>query len=518
MAHQPNGVLGVTPLTLRLYADMVDAMNDEQRSALRARIEAFSLDVPGASFPFSKKLAIENHWTPAYTRRVIEEYKRFSFMAVAAGHPVSPSEAVDQAWHMHLTYTQNYWKVFCADVLQTPLHHNPTQGGRAERDKFDDWYRRTLESYRTLFQSEPPTDIWPTPEDKQSAPQQFVRVDKADHWVIRKPKVNSKGQLAIIAVLSVFILGCSGAVAGANPFDWMGPDFLRFYVLLTPMCIALGCWARYSLLVPISSSGPGPHLDGYQMAYLNKGKWLTIDAAIASLVQKQVLGFDPKQQVLFPTSVQFAGGHTLEEFIYGIANQPTGVRLRHLRQDAGPQADRIGEDLKRMGLYVADDQVAKILTVPLLVAAIAPVIGIMKIMVGISRDRPVSNLVGLCFVSLIVILIVFVRKPGRSRYGDAVLSQLQEHYDHMRHLGHHHAVVSTNELAVAIGLFGMTTLVGSDLGFLATSMRTPPSSSSGCSGSIGSCSSGGSCGGGGGGDGGGGGGCGGGGCGGCGGG
>ncbi|MEK6230809.1 MAG: hypothetical protein N2A42_03075 [Luteolibacter sp.] len=33
------------------------------------------------------------------------EYKRFVALAMLAGHPVTPSEEVDQAWHLHLVYT-----------------------------------------------------------------------------------------------------------------------------------------------------------------------------------------------------------------------------------------------------------------------------------------------------------------------------------------------------------------------------------------------------------------------------
>ncbi len=115
------------------------------------RLEQFQLDSAEAALPFSARLARENNWSPAYTQRVIAEYKRFAFLAAAAGHPVSPSEDVDQAWHLHLTYSENYWKVFCPGILGQPLHHQPTRGGVTERDKFQDWYARTLASYESFF-------------------------------------------------------------------------------------------------------------------------------------------------------------------------------------------------------------------------------------------------------------------------------------------------------------------------------------------------------------------------------
>ena len=78
--------------------------------------------------------------------RAIEEYKRFVFLAMAAGHPVTPLDEVDQVWHLHLCYTRSYWEDLCGEVLRAPLHHGPTRGGAAERARFDDQYRRTLAS------------------------------------------------------------------------------------------------------------------------------------------------------------------------------------------------------------------------------------------------------------------------------------------------------------------------------------------------------------------------------------
>ena len=62
-------------------------MNAKHVELLR-RLEQFQLDSPEASLPFSARLARENNWPLPYTQRVITEYKRFAFLAVAAGHPV----------------------------------------------------------------------------------------------------------------------------------------------------------------------------------------------------------------------------------------------------------------------------------------------------------------------------------------------------------------------------------------------------------------------------------------------
>jgi hypothetical protein len=178
---------------------------------LRARLQAFSPDEPGVVFPFSARLARENGWSPARARRVVEEYRRFVYLAMTAGHPVTPSVSVDQAWHLHLTYTRSYWEEMCGRVLGRPLHHEPTRGGRAEGEKFVDWYARTLDSYRAAFGEAPPADVWPAPAVRFAPAARTRQVSEATHWVIAKPRVGRRGLVA--AGAAVALLGLAACVA-----------------------------------------------------------------------------------------------------------------------------------------------------------------------------------------------------------------------------------------------------------------------------------------------------------------
>lgn len=156
-------------------------------SALLQCIQSFSLGQAGSELPFSRRVARENGWSTDYTQRVIEEYKRFVFLATVAGHPVTPSDPVDQVWHLHLTYSRSYWEDFCPNVLGKALHHEPTRGGRAEQEKFSEWYRQTLKSYERLLGHLPPWDIWPAPAIQFGGEEHFVRINKACYWLVPKP-------------------------------------------------------------------------------------------------------------------------------------------------------------------------------------------------------------------------------------------------------------------------------------------------------------------------------------------
>ncbi|MEN1681472.1 MAG: hypothetical protein AAGJ46_17970 [Planctomycetota bacterium] len=144
---------------------------------LWTRIDALELDDETATLTFSRRLARENGWSHAFARRVIDEYKRFVYLAMTAGHEVTPSDEVDQAWHLHLTYTRSYWQDLCGTVLGQPLHHGPTKGGEAEGARFEDQYERTLASYPDAFGEAPPPDIWPPAEVRFGEAAYFVRIN-----------------------------------------------------------------------------------------------------------------------------------------------------------------------------------------------------------------------------------------------------------------------------------------------------------------------------------------------------
>ncbi|NML04647.1 hypothetical protein [Sphingomonas sp. G-3-2-10] len=124
------------------------------------RLSFYRIGPEDAALSFAQRLARENGWSLAEAERVIAEYKRFCYLAVTAGHPVTPSDAVDQAWHLHLTYTRDYWDRFCPEILGMALHHGPTAGGPHEQQRYFEQYADTLKSYEAAFGT-PPADLWP---------------------------------------------------------------------------------------------------------------------------------------------------------------------------------------------------------------------------------------------------------------------------------------------------------------------------------------------------------------------
>lgn len=176
------------------------------------RLSRLDLDAADVAFPFSARLGRENGWPRDFAAKAVEEYRKFCFLAVHAGHPVTPSDEVDQVWHLHLTYSRHYCDTLCRDTLGRPLHHGPTEGGAAEDHKFRDWYDNTLASYRRYF-GEPPKDLWPKADERFDERHEFVRIDRRDVVTLDRALLK-RGALAALASGSV--LAVANAIAQAD--------------------------------------------------------------------------------------------------------------------------------------------------------------------------------------------------------------------------------------------------------------------------------------------------------------
>lgn len=163
-------------------------MEAEAQDILWQKIQQFEFDDPDTSLTFSERLARENGWTIEYALRAIFEYKKFIFLVCISNQTLTPSDQVDQVWHLHLIYTKSYWLDFCGETLGRQIHHGPTKGGGNEANKYFDLYKRTKDLYEEKFKIKPPVDIWP-PGKMRFKGINFQRVNLDTNWIIKKRKL-----------------------------------------------------------------------------------------------------------------------------------------------------------------------------------------------------------------------------------------------------------------------------------------------------------------------------------------
>jgi len=180
--------------------------------SLFQHLNDFALDDPSARFKFSNRLARENGWSLAFANGAIAEYKKFVYLAATSPTPITPSDIVDQVWHLHLTYSRSYWDEMCGEILKKPLHHGPTMGGASEDAKYRDLYAATLDAYRREFDEEAPPAFWPPADARFESAAHQRWVDTRENLVVRWSTVARVGAVGAGA----FALSSAGAAFAAT--------------------------------------------------------------------------------------------------------------------------------------------------------------------------------------------------------------------------------------------------------------------------------------------------------------
>jgi hypothetical protein len=92
--------------------------------------------------------------------KYIREYKKFVLMVACTQYMVSPSEQVDQVWHLHQNFNPKKYREDCTPVFGRILIHCPSLGGPSEDAKYEGIYDQTVQYYHSLFNNERPKEIW----------------------------------------------------------------------------------------------------------------------------------------------------------------------------------------------------------------------------------------------------------------------------------------------------------------------------------------------------------------------
>lgn len=114
---------------------------------------------------FAEKLAQDMDRSPEYIARLVQEYLRFVYLTQVSTTEMTPSDSVDRAWHMHLTFTRDYWEIL-KPKLRRPLHHEPCESPSA-MPRYLQQYQDTRVLYAQEFGAPPPAEFWPSPEGDQ---------------------------------------------------------------------------------------------------------------------------------------------------------------------------------------------------------------------------------------------------------------------------------------------------------------------------------------------------------------
>jgi uncharacterized protein (TIGR04222 family) len=265
------------------------------------------------------------------------------------------------------------------------------------------------------------------------------------------------------AVATPFSL--SMATDPSGPLSLTGPDFIILYIFAAPASALLGLATRHALSYSSDREYVIPHLLlPVEMAYLRTGPTHAVDVALVDLIGQRHLVFNgetkrieidpqgpPLEEAGYRHAAKVADRSAFERAILNRIGP--GMTLEKLRIDAAEDAKTLlGDRLLKMGLVLEKNRVFTIFWLPIAVALVFPGIGLVRIVLGLLHDRPVSVLVYLSMVWGVVLYGYFRKslftRPWLTTRGAERLNALSSQHAHL------FRNPSAENLPLAAALFG----------------------------------------------------------------
>ena len=413
------------------------AWTDEDR-ARWARIAAHPFERPDAPLDFTRRLAAKLGWPLAHARAAVEDYRRFCFLATTGAIVATPSEEVDEVWHLHLTDTRDYWDVWCA-ALGRRLHHAPTRGAPGDAQRFREQYARTLAVYETFFGYADPR-FWPAANRRFRAQSRYRLIDRDRRLVFWRPHLPAWRRLPGPALAALFTSALASCARGA-PLDWDGPTFLEFYAALAFGGLAFGFVLDRLMARAGSGRGAGA-LSTLEMAYLAGGAKRAAAALFADAAARDRASVTAQR-------VEISGGPLAGSY----ASLSAFTRAFRV-SDAARQthAALVRRNLAQDAAGVAWSRLAWI-------APLTPAVtlGCAKFWIGLTHGKQVGFLSLSLLATLFALAPALIRDRWLTQVGRSALADLRERHDHALR------APRRQDLALVAALAGAGALAGTPL-------------------------------------------------------
>ncbi|MES2925108.1 MAG: TIGR04222 domain-containing membrane protein [Verrucomicrobiota bacterium] len=319
-------------------------------------------------------------------------------------------------------------------------------------------------------------------------------------------------------------------VAAIPVFDWNGPEFLSFYLVSLIAAIWWSLRRSRKALEKFNARGDAATpTDPYELAYLSGGVARAVQLAVVRLLHKELIRWKPG----------FLGAHLIRNGDSPVSGLPaiesallarvraegaSGIPVKEACQGLDSTLKPVEVRLAAKGLRPTAEERSRASKSAILPMHLLGSIGLVKLVIGVSREKPVWFLVGFLVVTAIAAWVIASRTRRLTPAGERVLANQRTRHHIAKRAAERRETEDLPMISDGVALFGAMSLASSfayaglyqDLNRITGKANGAASGgcSSGCGGiSVGS--SGGDSGGGGGGSDGGGSGCGGGGCGGC---
>ncbi|MBG7608736.1 MAG: TIGR04222 domain-containing membrane protein [Verrucomicrobia bacterium] len=290
-------------------------------------------------------------------------------------------------------------------------------------------------------------------------------------------------------------------VLATSIFDWKGPDFLGLYAVAFFFALAWSVWRRFrankkfahpdALQVELT--------DPYDMAFLAGGTSRCSQVAVVKLlkvgsvewVKTKIL----KESRLLAKGQAYPDFHEIERTLFSsiLGYGKKGMPLASVSQLVATRVSGIESKLAKLGLRPTSSEGSGrvcFIALPMLVLVL---VGLVKVAVGVSRDKPVLFLCLMIGVTLLACIGVTVARKKLTSEGEEVLARLRDRASSYGNGSNHLpgtmcsvALLGISGMAYDESLAGLDTTLKKEISQMGNSSSSSGCGSSGCSSGCGS--------------------------------
>lgn len=194
-----------------------------------------------------------------------------------------------------------------------------------------------------------------------------------------------------------------------NPLDMNGPDFLKFFGLAIAAASVLAVVYRitFSYAKRMSNEDSLPELNPWQLAYLRNGDQAVAQTALVDLAAKKFIVGDPASgRFVANSDVAPVRLEAIPNALYRASQMGDGVRADRAINVIRYECDKIKQSLLDQGILQTFEQRIGATWPGLLAFAAVLLLGIAKMVVGLSRGKPVEYLLLLLLLATALAMIL----------------------------------------------------------------------------------------------------------------
>lgn len=222
-----------------------------------------------------------------------------------------------------------------------------------------------------------------------------------------------------------------GTFAAIPLLDWNGPEFLAFYVIALIVLTAWCRWKAGRALGRFDNPRDCPDADDpYEAAFLSAGPGRVVQLAVVRLLQQGAVQWKPG---LLGARLVAAGGEVpagvspaeRDLLAQVVAAGAKGLPVRNASRWVTPAMRAIEVGLATRGLRPTREERSGAAVLSVMPMIALGLIGIVKVFIGIGRDKPVLFLVLLLVLTVILIVVVAKAVPRLTTSGESLLAKLR---------------------------------------------------------------------------------------------